>query len=91
MGTCFAFISASLTALFGTYNGYIDGLIWIYLFLSSWLIITTFALTVSFCQVTFGHPYPIHHPPPAPLTLTPSPPRPPHPYPILPPPPSPAL
>jgi hypothetical protein len=54
MSTCFAFISAALTAIFGTYNEYIDGKIWIYLFLSSWLIITTFGVTISFCQFTFG-------------------------------------
>jgi hypothetical protein len=79
MGTCFAFISASLTAVFGTYNGYIDGAIWIYLFLSSWLIITTFALTVSFCQVTFGQPSPHPLPAPAPSPAHP-PPRPARPH-----------
>jgi hypothetical protein len=58
MATCFALISASLTSLFGTYNDYINATIWIQLFLSSWLIITTFSLTVSFCQVTFGQHLP---------------------------------
>jgi hypothetical protein len=54
MTTCFAFIAAALTAIFGTFNAYIDGRIWIYLFLSAWLLITTFGLTISFCQFVFG-------------------------------------
>jgi hypothetical protein len=54
MATCFALISASLTSIFGTYNDFIDGRMWIYLFLSSALIITTFAVSISFCQMLFG-------------------------------------
>jgi hypothetical protein len=54
MTTCFAFIAAALTAIFGTYNGYVDGRIWILLFLSYWLVITTFGVTLSFCQFMFG-------------------------------------
>ena len=54
MATCFALISASLTSIFGTYNNFIDGRMWIYLFLSSALIITTFAVSISFCQMLFG-------------------------------------
>jgi hypothetical protein len=51
---CFAFIAAAVTAIFGTFNAYIDGRIWILLFLSCWLVITTFSATLSFCQFMFG-------------------------------------
>jgi hypothetical protein len=54
MAICFAFISASITSIFGTYNGYIDAKTWIYLFLASALIISTFGVTLSFCQFMFG-------------------------------------
>jgi len=54
MATCFALISASITSLFGIYNSYIDAKTWIYLFLASWLVITTFGITISFCQINFG-------------------------------------
>jgi hypothetical protein len=54
MASCFALISASITSLFGIYNGFIDAKTWIYLFLASWLVITTFGVTISFCQINFG-------------------------------------
>jgi hypothetical protein len=50
----FALISASLTAIFGTYKNFIDARMWIYLFFSSVLIITTFTVSISFCQIMFG-------------------------------------
>jgi hypothetical protein len=54
MSTCFALISASLTSIFGTYNNFIDARMWIYLFLTSALVITTFAVSISLCQMLFG-------------------------------------
>ncbi len=54
MAASFAFISAAITSIFGTYNGFIDAKTWIYLFLSSMLIISTFGVTLSFCQFMFG-------------------------------------
>jgi hypothetical protein len=54
VATCFAVIGASVATIFGTYNSFMGAKTWIFLVLSCWLIITTFGVTISFCQFVFG-------------------------------------